>query len=327
MNRIPTLAALTLPLALVIGVVATTAQTPQPKPKHVNRALELLEQGQPIYYTGSHSGTEGSFEQGKKDAQIYADYISYDMEHAPFDVKALADYMRGLVAGGPTKSGHRTPTVIVNVPVNGTDEATVRANAWMFQQVLATGVHGVLLTHAQTPGAIRAFVESCRFPVHKQGVGSNGLGEGRRGVHGNPTAAQIWGVTDAEYVQKADAWPLNPNGELLLGVKEEDKYALANVEQNLKIPGISFAEWGPGDMSMSLEVNKGVPSPRNELDDKMVSARAKVFAAARANKIFFLNSMNAANVIDMIKEGVMVGPASKEATEIGRKYTKREMPW
>jgi len=32
-------------------------------------------------------------------------------------------------------------------------------------------------------------------------------------------------------------------------------------------------------------------------------------------------------VIDMIKEGVMVGPASQEAAEIGRKYTKRPMPW
>src|SRR5476651_2207747 len=94
-----------------------------PKPKHINRALELLEQGQPIYYTGSHEGTDGSFEQGVKDAQTWADYISYDMEHAPFDVKGLAEYMRGLAKGGPTRSGHRTPAVIVNLPVNGTDEA------------------------------------------------------------------------------------------------------------------------------------------------------------------------------------------------------------
>src|SRR5690349_22914470 len=151
-------------------------------PKRVNRAIELLESGQPIYYTGSHEGTDGNFEQGVKDAQTYADYISYDMEHAPFDVKGLADYMKGLVKGGPTKSGHKTPAVIVNVPVNGTDEATVRANAWMFDQVLATGVHGVLLCHADEPGAVRAFVDAVRFP-------SNG---GRRGVHGNTIAAQIW---------------------------------------------------------------------------------------------------------------------------------------
>ena len=114
--------------ATVALLVVTPFAADGPKPKRVNRAIELLEQGQPIYYTGSHEGTDGSFEQGVKDAQTWADYISYDMEHAPFDVKGLADYMRGLAKGGPTKSGHRTPAVIVNVPVNGTDEAAVRAS-------------------------------------------------------------------------------------------------------------------------------------------------------------------------------------------------------
>ena len=309
-------------LSGVLIVVCLAADTP--KANRINRAIDLLEHGQPIYYTGSHEGTEGSFEQGIKDAQTWADYISYDMEHAPFDVKGLAEYMRGLAKGGPTRSGHRTPAVIVNVPVNGTDEATVRANAWMFSQVLATGVHGVLLTHADTPGAVRAFVEAVRLPIHKQGVGS-GLSEGRRGVHGAPTAAQIWGVSEQEYLDKADAWPLNPNGELLLGLKLEDKYALANAEENLKVPGIAFAEWGPGDMALSL----GVRGSGNvaETDPRMLAARAKVFAACKANKIFFLNTMNPKNVIEMIKEGVMVGPASPEAAETGRKYTKRQMPY
>ena len=311
-------------LAVVaLAVLSGRAQTP--KPKHINRAIELLESGQPVYYTGSHSGTEGTFEAGKADAQTYADYISYDMEHAPYDVRGLAEYMKGLVAGGPTKSGHRTPAVIVNVPVNGIDEAVVRANAWMFSQVLATGVHGIMLTHADTPGAIRAFVEMSRLPIHQQGVGKGMLEEGRRGAHGSPTAAQIWGVSVREYEDKADPWPLNPNGELLLGVKLEDKYALANAEQNLRVPGIGFAEWGPGDMALSL----GVRGPGNvaETDPKMLAARAKVFAACKANKIFFLNSMNPNNVVDMIKEGVMVGPASQRAAEIGRQYTKRVMPW
>jgi 4-hydroxy-2-oxoheptanedioate aldolase len=299
----------------VIGCLAVAGLQAQPaKGKRVNRAIELLADGQPIYYTGSHEGTDGNFEQGVKDAQTYADYISYDMEHAPFDVKGLSDYMKGLAKGGPTKSGHKTPAVIVNVPVNGTDEATVRANAWMFHQVLATGVHGILLCHADAPGAVRAFVEAVRFPA-------NG---GRRGVHGNPTAARIWGVTADEYAEKADVWPLNPKGELLLGLKLEDKYALENAEANTKIPGIAFAEWGPGDMAFSLGVKSGAGSVNDPL---MKAARARVFAATKAAKIFFLNSMNADNIIDMIKEGVMVGPASQQATEIGRKYTKRTMPW
>ncbi len=315
-------AVFSLSLCVVVAIAIIHAEAP--KARRINRAIELLEQGQPIYYTGSHSGTEGSYEQGLKDAQTWADYISYDMEHAPYDIKGLADYMRGMAAGGPTTTGHRTPAVIVNVPVNGTDEATVRANAWMFSQVLATGVHGVLLTHADTPGAVRAFVEAVRLPIHKQGV-DHGLGEGRRGVHGAPTAAQIWGVSQDEYLQKADAWPLNPNGELLLGLKLEDKYALANAEENLKIPGIAFAEWGPGDMALSL----GVRGPGNvaETAPEMLAARARVFAACKANKIFFLNALNPNNVIAMIQEGVMVGPASQQTAGIGRTYTKRQMPW
>src|ERR1700687_4649826 len=222
--------------------------------------------------------------------------------------------MRDLVAGVPTKSGHRTPTVIVNVPVNGTDEATVRANAWMFHQVLATGVHGILLCHAAAPGAVRAFVEAVRFPA-------NG---GRRGVHGNPTAARVWGITADEYAEKADVWPLNPKGELMLGLKLEDRYALENADANAKIPGIAFAEWGPGDMAFSLGVRDGGPGPMPAV---LQAARAKVFAAAKANKLFFLNGVTAGDVIDMIKEGVMIGSADQRAAEIGRQYTRREMPW
>ena len=305
------------------GVAIMIAQTPQPK--RINQAIELLAQGQPIYYTGSHSGTTGTYEQGVKDAKTYADYISYDMEHAPYDIKGLQEYMRGLVAGGPSKSGHRTPAVIVNVPVNGMDEAAVHANAWMFNQVLATGVHGIMLTHADTPGAVRAFVEAVRFPIHHQGVDKDRLSEGRRGVHGVPTAAQIWGVSQEEYLEKADPWPLNPDGELLLGLKEEDKYALANVDENLKVPGIGMAEWGPGDMALSLGIR--VIGPKAVQDPLMVAARAKVLAACKANHIAFLNSLTSKDVIDMIKEGVMVGPASGETAEIGRKFTKRQPPY
>jgi len=321
-----------LSLAVVIGVVVLLAEGGDPayKAKRINRTVELLADGQPIYYTGSHTGSpagagdvNAAFEQGKKDAQTFADYISYDMEHTAYDIVGLTAYMKGLVAGGPTKSGHRTPAVIVNVPVNGLDEASVRANSWMFQQVLAAGVHGIMLTHADNPGAIRAFVEAVRFPMHKEGIGPL-LGEGHRGVHGSAPAAQIWGVSVQEYEQKADPWPLNPKGELLLGVKEEDKYALENVDQNLKVPGIGMAEWGPGDMAMSLGVTSGADATS---DPRMVAARAKVLAACKANHVAFLNTMTTTTVVAMIKEGVLVGPANQATTEIGRKFTKRQMPW
>ena len=41
---------------------------------------------------------------------------------------------------------------------------------------------------------------------------------------------RIWGIPGTEYVDRADPWPMNPNGELILSLKMEDKYALANID-------------------------------------------------------------------------------------------------
>ena len=74
------------------------------------------EQGQPVYYTGVG---HGGYEAGREAAGTWADYIAYDMEHRPFDIVGLREFMRGLVEAGTTRSGHRTPTVIVTLPFDG----------------------------------------------------------------------------------------------------------------------------------------------------------------------------------------------------------------
>ena len=132
--------------------------------------VELLEQDQAIYYDGPHSGHVLTHAQGRIDAGTWADYMNVGMEHGAFDMAGLAEYMRGLVDAGPTRSGHRTPAVIVEAPVNGIDAAHVRYNAWQFRQILGRGVHGILLCQAETADAVRAFVESCRYPHNTIGV-------------------------------------------------------------------------------------------------------------------------------------------------------------
>src|SRR5258708_37859247 len=97
------------------------------------------------------------------------------MEHGAFDMTALAEYMRGLVDAGPTNSGHRTPTIIVEAPVNGIDGPNVAYNAWQFRQILGRGVHGILLCQAESGDAVRGFVPACRFPHHKQGADKLGI--------------------------------------------------------------------------------------------------------------------------------------------------------
>jgi|SRR5580704_4248566 4-hydroxy-2-oxoheptanedioate aldolase len=309
-----TLVCVSIVAGLLVWAVTSVAQTP--KPKHINSAIELLDAGQPIYYIGSHTGRQGGFEQGKLDAQSGADFLSYDMEAAPYNVSLLSDYMEGLVAGGPTKSGHRTPAVIAIVAAKGTDETSVRANGWMFEQVLATGVHGIILAHADTPGAVRAFVEAVRLPNREQGVGPGGVPDGRRGVHGIATAAKIWGISTDEYL-KADPWPLNPNGELMLGVKIEDRHAFANLEETSKVSGLSFGESGPSDMALSMGIRTSDPRMKDVLD--------KILAVAKLHDLAW-EGISKNDVVDKIKEGYRIG-FGLEAAEIGRKYTNPTIPY
>jgi 4-hydroxy-2-oxoheptanedioate aldolase len=290
-------------------------------PKRVNKAVELLEQGQPIYYTSVEDG-DRSFEGGRAMASTWADYINYDLEHGAFDVTRLQEFMRGLVAGGPTPSGHHTPAVIVTLPATGADEAAFRANVWQVQQVLTTGIHGILLCHAESPGAVKAFVESTRYPFAPEA----GLDVGRRGSGGQAHAAEIWGLSVPEYLECADPWPLNPRGELLLGLKIENIRALENAEKVAAVRGIAFAEWGPGDMGMSLGFPDAHDPPYPPL---MQEARARVLAACQANKLAFLEMVTPDNVLDQLGAGVMVGAGreAQAAAEIGRKHTGRTLPW
>ena len=293
--------------------------------KRINRVIELFEDDQPVYYTGLHSFDRDylTYEQGKKDASIWADYINIGMEHGAFDMGGLEAYMDGLVDGGPTPSGHVTPTVIVELPVQGESADIIRYNAWQIRQILARGVHGILLCEATTPDAVAAFVESCRYKINEIGVGF-GLKDGTRGVGSEFKAKEKWGLSDDnDYRSKADPWPLNPNGEILLGLKIETLAGLNNCEQILSVPGIGFAEMGPGDMSMSMKIKRVPGSPP---DPRIKEASARVKKAYDKNGIKFLESANPGNITEIIDTGArVIAGQSEEAAQIGRKYTGRQM--
>jgi len=314
--------------------------------KRINRAIELLEQDQAIYYTGAHTGHVLTHGQGQADALTWADYINIGMEHGAFDMAGLAEYMRGLVDGGPTRSGHRTPAVIVELPVRGTDAAAVAANSWQVRQILARGVHGLLLCQAESPAAVRAFVEAARYPQHARGVDPalpsplermrgataaapgchalGALGVGTRGLGSEATAAAVWGLSREEYMERSDPWPLNPVGELLLGLKIESPEGVARCEEILRVPGIGFAEMGPGDLGLSLGY---LSVPRHPYPPQMKVARDRVFAACRSNHIAFLEVCTPADISGRLDEGVRVIAGHRQETAaIGRSHQKRAMP-
>jgi len=289
--------------------------------KRINKVIELLEQNQPVYYT---TAKDVSYEGGKELAKTFADYIQVSMEHNIYDMSVLAAFMQGLVDGGPTTSGHRTPAVCIDLPLEGSSEINVRTNAWMCKQALSQGVHGVLLCHAEDPDAVRAFVQACRFPFQTTGM-KEGDEPGRRGAGGQARAAEVWGVSSNDYLLKADPWPLNPEGEIMLGVKIENKRALENANLTTKIPGIIFAEWGPGDMGMSL----GYPNAHDPpYPSDMWKARNTVKYACKDAGINFLEGAHTDDVSNKIDEGVMFMNCydRESGVQTGRAYTKRTMP-
>ena len=314
----------------------------------INRAIELLSQDQAIYYMGHHTGHDLSFEAGKNDAQTWADYINIGMEHGAFDLGGLEQYMRGLVEGGPTKSGHRTPTVVVEVPVNGLSEEMVRNNAWHD----APAPRSRRPRPAPVPGRDRRCGPRLRriraLPHHLQGVdpelptpmermkgklrhapGKAGgrvlLDIGMRGRGSEQSAAPVWGLSGDEYMERADPWPLNPKGELMLGLKLESPEGIAMADELLAVPGLAFAEMGPGDLSLSLG---SVKLLRDPYPPEMQAARDKVFQACKRNGIAFLEGSNRDNIVGRLNEGVrVIGGHDEELANIGRKHQKRTMPY
>ena len=292
----------------------------------INKCIELLAEGQPIYATGA---PELSYDAGREMSQTWADMILVEFEHHPFDTVGLTKFMEGLREGGPTPSGHLTPTVVATLPSNCISREEVLYNAWQSRHILATGAHGLLHTHARDPEAVKAFVATARYPF--QSLARDIIPEGLRGGGGQAMAAKIWGLDPAEYTKVADPWPLNPDGELLLGLKIEDKYCLLTADETAAVPGIAFAEWGPGDMGMSF----GDPDAHDPpYPDFMNDARDTVKNALDKAGVAFYSgwkdpAMTIEQRVDHLIDNIgvkMMGAPDKEYADYGRKKTGRTMP-
>jgi hypothetical protein len=77
-------------------------------------------------------------------------------------------------------------------------------------------------------------------------------------------------------------------------------------------------------MGFSFGFLERPPGPYPEV---MQRARSRVLKATKEAGIFFLNSVTEEDVEAMLDEGVMLGPATREAAEKGRRHTRRTMPW
>ena len=194
----------------------------------------------------------------------------------------------------------------------------------MVQQALAQGVHGVHLARARDPEGVKRFVQVARYPIHKQAIDI--VGVGLRGWGSHTFAAWVWGLNAQEYLQKADVWPLNTEGEIMLGVKLEDQQALDRAAETLSVPGLAFAEHGPRDLGLSYGHLEGRADP--PLPPEVVAAGDMVLELTKEHGMFFLDNVLPENVAAQLDRSVMIGAGRREdSAEAGRVHTGRTMPW
>jgi 4-hydroxy-2-oxoheptanedioate aldolase len=124
----------------------------------LNGAIKALESGKPAFATFSTA----EIEVAQAMAAAPYDAVVFEMEHNPYDIKALRDCMQYMLDRQEiAKSGSIAPPVapFVRIPPNGGE-----FNQWTAKQVLDVGVYGVVWPHVSTVEDARNAVAACRYP-------------------------------------------------------------------------------------------------------------------------------------------------------------------
>ena len=241
----------------------------------------------------------------------------FEMEHNPWDGRGLRDCLQYMLNRAQIAKAGLVPPVtpMVRIPVNGVEMAQ-----WHAKQALDMGCYGIVFPHISTVEEAANAVGACRYPKLKSAALSDP--PGIRG-DGPTSAVRYWGISQQEYYQKADVWPLNPQGEIFCILQIEDTRGVENLDAMLtKVKGIGAILIGEGDLSQEL----GYP---RQYEHKVVLEWMKrvVDTCKKHNVVVGHPHVEAGNAERIIKEGyrfLMCAPVQSYGhLEAARKHTGR----
>lgn len=280
----------------------------------LNGAIRALEQGEPTFVT--FSPAEIGNAQAIGDAAY--DGIVFEMEHNPYDIRALRDCLQYLLNRRQiVESGTLAPAVtpFVRIPPNGGE-----FNQWVAKQVLDSGVYGVIWPHVSTVEDAHNAVAACRYPrpttaPHYEPAGQRG--------DAPAAAARYWGLSQQEYYARADVWPLAPDGELLVVIMCEEARAIGNLRDILReVPGIGVVLIGEGDLSQDLGYPRQYEHPTVAAAIGEILAICKDMGVACGHP--HVDAKNVERLIDQGFKWLMPAPSRSFAgLELGRKAAGR----
>jgi len=126
----------------------------------------------------------------------------------------------------------KTPNI--STPEQAADPAKYVTN---ISRQLNAGVTTISFVEVDSAEELRQGIEAMRFKS-KGGTRPDEIGN----------APKYWGLSEAEYRRKADVWPLNPEGELVVWAIVETKEGLANVREIAQVKGLGVLVPGAGTL-------------------------------------------------------------------------------
>jgi 4-hydroxy-2-oxoheptanedioate aldolase len=260
-----------------------------------------------------------------QDALAYtrADYLfdgtmegarTFDTNYSTFAefVKAMAD--AGAVEKGPAPRLHHP--LIVKTSEIAPDPALA---AQRIARQLDLGVTGIVFVGVESADEVRTGLAAMRFKS-KGGTRPDAVG----------MAPTLWGMSEKEYKEKADVWPLNPKGELVNWTIVESKEGLKHVREIAAVKGIGVLLPGAGTLrGVFTTIDSSTTPVKRTFDaEGWEGAIQQVLAACKEFNVPCGYPATAADIETRMKQGFSVfvinwGEPGFNALEIGRKAAGR----
>ena len=256
------------------------------------------------------------------DAMAYpqADFVfDGSMEH-DFDrgYAAFVEFVKGMADAGTVQKGAvarlRLP-IAVKTPEIAPDTALAKQR---IARQLDLGVSTIVLVGVESADEVRTGLAAMRFKS-KGGTRPEAVG----------TAPALWGMSEQQYREKADVWPLNPRGELTSWAIVETKTGLQHVREIAAVKGLAVLFPGAGTLR---GVFSTVDSATKERKLDTAAWEASIQQVLAACKEFNVPCGYPANdpqtVEERMKQGFTVfiagwGDSGFKAVEHGRKASGR----
>jgi 4-hydroxy-2-oxoheptanedioate aldolase len=307
------------------------------KRSHLNPMIELHAQKKPIFGLYAPSNPRGRGNRGgapgaagaaaqtpppatpvlKTPAELVKDALAYDKSDFVFDGTMEGGVDRGIpaftelvhaMADASTPDVRWKHPLSVKTPGIAPDPAKANDN---ISRQLNLGVSTIVFVGVESADEVKKGLASMRLKTNG-GTRPDDVGE----------APKYWGLSENDYRDKADVWPLNPNGELTNWTIVESKEGLAHVREIAAVKGISVLFPGAGTLR-GVFTTTDADGKRNFDAEGWEAAIQQVLAACKEFNVQCGYPATENDIETRMKQGFSVfimnwGEAGFRAVDIGR---------